>query len=66
MMFPFVKVVNDMIHNYYKEQGVVITSDFEINDGCSSQFKSRTAIGLPEFGMKAVMEKMHLMVLEDM
>ena len=42
----FVEVVNDMIHKYYQEQDIQITRDFEFNDGCSSQFKSRKAIGL--------------------
>ena len=40
----FVEASNVIIHNYYKEKGLEINHDFELNDGCASQFKSRKAI----------------------
>ena len=37
----FVEVVNEKIHKHYTDAGIHITRDFEFNDGCSLQFKSR-------------------------
>ena len=36
---PFVERCNELIHQYYLEEGLSITHDIEYNDGCASQFK---------------------------
>jgi hypothetical protein len=42
----FVEFVNNLVHKYYVEKGVVINHDIEFNDGCSSQYKSIRAFWL--------------------
>ena len=36
----FVELSNRKIHQYYEENGFTIVKDIEINDGCSTQFRS--------------------------
>ena len=36
---PFVEKCNEILHDYYAEEGLIITHDIEYNDGCGSQFK---------------------------
>ena len=36
---PFVEKCNEILHNYYVENGNSIKHDIEYNDGCASQFK---------------------------
>ena len=36
----FVEFVNEALHKYYQDKGIVIDHDIEFNDGCSAQYKS--------------------------
>ena len=42
----FVEFVNDALHKYYQDKGIVIDHDIEFNDGCSAQYKSIQAFWL--------------------
>ena len=42
----FVEFVNDVLHKYYQDKGIVIDHDIEFNDGCSAQYKSIQAFWL--------------------
>ena len=42
----FVETCNNIIHDYYKSEGITILHDIEINDGCAQQFKSRKAVAM--------------------
>ena len=41
---PFVELANKKIHEYYRGFGVSFDIEIEFNDGCASQYKSKTAI----------------------
>ena len=41
---PFVELANKKIHEHYRGLGISFDIDIEFNDGCTSQYKSKTAI----------------------
>ena len=42
----FVETCNNVMHEYYKSEGLNVLHDYEINDGCGQQFKSRKAVAM--------------------